>query len=79
MIIYTDLRLNSDRLSLYFNEITEPDLTGLILVNSGRLDGFYWYRLAGDDLSMATSEHRENGDCNFNLTRYLHRFKSIDL
>ena len=43
------------------------------------LDGLYWYRLVGDDLSMATSAHRKNGNCTYNLSRYLHRFKSIDL
>jgi hypothetical protein len=27
--------------------------------------------LAEDDLSMATSGHRKNGDCNYNLKKYL--------
>ena len=31
------------------------------------------------DLPMATSEHRKNGHCTYNLSRYQERFKSIDL
>ena len=41
------------------------------------LDRFYWYRLAVDDLSMANSEHRKNGNCTYNFTRYRERFKYL--
>ena len=74
MAVYTDLCQYLKGLSLYFNEITGPDLTRLILVNSGRgLTDFIGIRLAGHDLSMATSEHRKNGNCTYNLSRYQER------
>ena len=37
MAVYTELCLNLNGWSLYFNDITGPDLTRLILVNSGRV------------------------------------------
>jgi hypothetical protein len=45
-----------------------PDLTRLILVNSGRVyRGFKGKRLAEDDLSVVTLKHRKNGNCTYKL------------
>ena len=59
--------LNLNGLSLHINNRTRPHQA-----HPGQscesLSGFYWYRLAEHDLSMATSEHRENGNCTYNLT-----------